>query len=274
MKYFVLLFAAALLVFSCAPEQPYTAGGTGNDFGPRIAATCFRSHESTADAIFRPTTMPPAHLHVFFGNKTTDNDSTYASLRAGETECKQEDDKSAWWNPAVYWGDQKINAGRAVIYFQPSDNLPKEQIKLFPPGFEAIARGPKFQCGNGDFKTTPFKSCDADNMKIRLTYKQCLNPNSDVVEENLVGPVNGRCPTTHPKQLPEIQYDLTFPLPDSTGPITVAGTTGPHQDPTTFHSDFVNAWNQDRLKELIQDCIWNLNKEDRRPDKCRTSDNA
>jgi hypothetical protein len=184
-------------------------------------------------------------------------------------------DKSAWWVPNVYAGDTELKAAKIVEYDQITRDLPQSEIKPFPRGFEAIARNPQFRCGNGEFKTA-MNTCSADTFDARLDFNQCFNPNDAVVESNLVKPLSSRCPSTHPVLLPQIQVQLTYRMPAGSpdGPITVAGTTGDHMDETSFHADFIHVYDtQADYVDLMKKCL-TLKQDERRPDVCRTSDNA
>jgi hypothetical protein len=276
----IVIFVMTLLIAACSVEQPYGAGGEANDFGPRLARTCMYSHTSKDDPIFNPTTEPPAHKHNFYGNESSANGSTYTSLLSSTAKCKQDGelgqgvDKSAWWVPAMYAGNVEMTAPKIVEYDQITRELPTSDIKPFPRGFEAIARGPQFRCGDGEFKPS-MDRCDQGNFDVRLDFNQCYNPESNAVEENLVKPLSNRCPSSNPVLLPQIQVQLTYRLPPSiSGPITVAGTTGEHQDETTFHADFVHVYDtQADYVDLMTKCLKKTKQDDRRPEVCRTRDN-
>ena len=67
---------------------------------------CGPSHLAYADPIVSPN-KEAAHLHVLFGNTKADENSTYASLRSsGESTCRNEANRSAYWVPAVIGRDR------------------------------------------------------------------------------------------------------------------------------------------------------------------------
>jgi hypothetical protein len=69
---------------------------------PGFQVNCFYSHRLKDDPIVFPGTPGAAHMHDFFGNRSTDAFSTTASLRAASTNCQNSDDKSGYWAPTLY----------------------------------------------------------------------------------------------------------------------------------------------------------------------------
>ena len=49
-----------------------------------------------------------SHRHEFFGNTTTDADSTYESLSVGDTTCAQKLDRAAYWVPSLLDADGEV----------------------------------------------------------------------------------------------------------------------------------------------------------------------
>ena len=287
----VLLLAyllAVAMVAACgsdseqkAEEEPGYAGGTANDTGPRIAVTCGYSLTNEADMIFKPTTKPPAHQHDIYGPERFGNELEPADLLGMGTTCKQVDegDHSAWWRPAATWGGQPVRpATKLVIYLDVTKGISAEKIRPFPVGFEDVSRRPTFRCNEGEWVASPPNRCavpqgqEKPALHVRLVYDQCLNPDDKSVEANTARVRNGACPSTHPVLLPAIQSTGTYRLPKVEGPLRVAGTTGDSQSPSTMHEDFVNGWDQAKLKELVGLCLRQTGQQERRPERCRTSD--
>ena len=70
---------------------------------------CMPGHLKSDDPIVYPGQPGKSHLHQFFGNDTTDSNSTYASLRAaGNSTCMSPLNRSAYWMPAVLNGLGKV----------------------------------------------------------------------------------------------------------------------------------------------------------------------
>ena len=63
-------------------------------------SVCPFSHRAQVDPIVAPH-MRSMHMHDFFGNMTTDRNSTYKSLLAGGTTCFIKRDRAAYWIPTL-----------------------------------------------------------------------------------------------------------------------------------------------------------------------------
>lgn len=256
------------------PGGPGYAGGNANDTGPRIAATCERTVASKADPIFKPTAEPPAHQHQFFGPPEVSNDTTRADLLGMSTTCKQPGDHSVQWRPEVYWhGIPLRHPPKDVIYYEITSPETAEQVRPWPADYQDVSRQPTFRCGNGEWSGTAPNRCSAGSIQIRMVYEQCLDPSSDVVEENTTAPVRGKCPGSHPLMIPKIQTTATYQLPEgqTAGPLTVAGNTGV-MPASSMHEDYMNGWEAEALRAKVAKCLRQTNQNDPRPAECRTSD--
>jgi hypothetical protein len=56
--------------------------------------------------------------------------------------------------------------------------------------------------------------------------------------------------------------------------VKVSAGDGQLRDQSFEHADFLNGWNQDRLRFLINDCIRGVPLSGTRPDRCRLIDPA
>src|SRR5918993_1260869 len=75
----------------------------GDPTGRNFVVSCGFSHQKQVDPIADYGKNPSFHLHDFFGNTTTNENSTYDTLRAGGTTCDDPKDKAAYWIPTVSW---------------------------------------------------------------------------------------------------------------------------------------------------------------------------
>src|SRR6476659_7799891 len=59
-----------------------------------FSTLCAYTHRASDDPIVHPGMPGMSHSHDFFGNVTTDADSTYSTMRAGGTTCRAREDAS------------------------------------------------------------------------------------------------------------------------------------------------------------------------------------
>lgn len=222
------------------------------------------------DPIVFPRDPGAAHLHAFFGNRGTDANSTYRSLRQGRTSCGLAQDKAAYWFPAVYEDGRRVEPLIAAFYYR-NRTAPASAVRPFPPGLKIIAgradaaspqptsivywdcdnggpdqnRDHPVDCGSGIVSANiRFPDCwdgrHRDTRRHRRHMAYSIDPNDDGSFE---------CPRTHPIAVPRLTYSLQFPVNDGR---TISLSSG---SPHTMHADFINAWVQQRLRRLVRRCI-------------------
>lgn len=275
--YSAILSAALLAVVVLAAYQPEAEAIANAKFGPRLAASCYYSHSSEEDPIIHP--MPGmGHAHRFYGNESTNQTSTNASLREGTDLCKQQGDKSAIWTPEASWNGVPVYAGRAVVYYQVTRGIPQGKINALPPWFKAIDRDPTFSCGiKGEFQRFAPGECGAGYFRVRFEFQQCLDPTNQSAEENLSSPVRGKkglhCPAKYPRLIPRIQVTFGYPLPKDVteGPFRVDSSNGMVRA-LNDHADYMGAWVGDTQQALVRTCLRTVDFKERRPATCRTAD--
>ena len=70
---------------------------------PEFNASCTYSHSRKDDPIVFPGLPGASHMHSFFGNRSTDANSTADTLLANAgTSCAPAPDLSAYWVPTLY----------------------------------------------------------------------------------------------------------------------------------------------------------------------------
>lgn len=81
---------------------------------------CAPSHLAYDDPIVFPGEPGRSHLHQFFGNRSADANSTYASLRqSGESTCMNELNRSSYWMPALLDGKGNvIRPNHIAVYYK------------------------------------------------------------------------------------------------------------------------------------------------------------
>ena len=104
---------------------------------PNFLVRCEFSHRAQVDPIVSHGGTA-SHIHDFFGNTTTNANSTYDTLRAGGTTCSTPGDKSAYWIPTVKWIDSNGNRTRltpsqGLVYYRLADKAPMWICRLTRP---------------------------------------------------------------------------------------------------------------------------------------------
>ena len=266
MKRIVLALALVLLTL---PALPARAAGTVGQFVLR----CLYSHSAMDDPIVFPDQPGASHLHDFFGNTSVDAFSTTASMLAAGTTCRVPSDTAGYWAPAAFLNDVQVTPTVMRIYYLGSRTGTVETI---PPGLQMVAGNREatsptenphvaWYCGaTKDVKTpradepydcTPWASHPfVDGVIAIVDFPSCWN-GTGLRPEDVVYPVGGTCPYGFRHVLPRISERVHFgvmnPLnPD--GSLAFALSSGP---PFTLHADFWNTWQQDRLDQLVTDCL-------------------
>src|SRR5215216_5502680 len=75
-------------------SEPQVSAPEVEDLGV-FSTLCRYSHSAPDDPIVHPGMPGMSHLHDFFGNVTTNADSTYDSLLGQETTCTRPEDTAA-----------------------------------------------------------------------------------------------------------------------------------------------------------------------------------
>ena len=111
---------------------------------------CFYSHSNTGDPVVLPDSNSN-HMHEYFGNDTTDQNSTVDSLQQdspyllsnpSKPQCDRETNKSAYWVPRITWNSKEVKPIRSGAYYATRTGLPPEKTTTTPFGFKVVARSP------------------------------------------------------------------------------------------------------------------------------------
>ncbi|HEX9697140.1 MAG TPA: DUF1996 domain-containing protein [Actinomycetota bacterium] len=239
------------------PEPP--AMDTGGNF----ASICRFSHRLPDDPIVAPGAPGASHSHDFFGNTTTDANSTYASLQAGDTTCNREADTAAYWVPTLSSGGRQIRPLGVQAYYNARG---KEGVEPPPADLRIIAgdghaQAPQpiaivaWHCGErmreGLSQTPP--SCeDGRLLRLQIRFPDCwdgANLDSADHKSHMAYSRRATCPSTHPVPLAGLRLTVTYPISDGIGATLSSGGV------LTGHADFFNAWDQDELARLTEFCL-------------------
>jgi len=244
--------------------------------GANFVVRCPFSHRAQVDPIVDFGNPESFHMHDFFGNTTTDANSTYDTLRAGGTTCSKLEDKAAYWIPTVSWTDSSgttgpIKATQTFFYYKLGGKSSKIDVNPHPAGLKIVTvqgHNVQWRCANDDWKSSPPQKCDNGKLGVRIKFPDCLQvdangqPLLDSADHrshmvDSVKPANSavkQCPSTHPYPVPMLQTNFQFAIPPTTGEPTLSteNNTGKY---STMHADFFNAWDQQKLEDLVDRCI-------------------
>jgi hypothetical protein len=133
--------AADVTAFFARSPKPVT----GNPVQvPEFHATCTVSHHGDTDPIVFPRLPGASHNHTFWGNTTTNENTTPASLATATTTCNPAQDRSAYWVPTLYQNGKVVDPVEVTVYYGSRLKVPS-RTQPFPFGLRMISGDPKKQ---------------------------------------------------------------------------------------------------------------------------------
>src|SRR5215204_3184690 len=167
--------------------------------GANFVVRCGFSHREKVDPIVSPGPpgTPAFHMHDFFGNTTTDSDSTLKSLRDAAlrrdhgTTCEPRPgntfgDTAAYWIPKVSWKDSRgttaLKAIQGLFYYRVGLKDPAIDVQPQPPGLKivtVVGKNVEWRCFNGTWSTTPPTQCSNGKLAVRIKFPDCLDVNAN-----------------------------------------------------------------------------------------------
>ncbi|WP_214411169.1 DUF1996 domain-containing protein [Sphaerisporangium fuscum] len=259
----------------------YGTGGDGTTPRPRptftdqvthheFQANCSWTANRPDDPIVFPGLPGASHMHTFVGNRTTNAGSTASSLLAGGTSCTNPHDRSAYWFPSFYKGDQLVQpTGNQVIYYK-SGILEYWRVQPFPQGLRFVVGSPTatleqfrdspgavegFECGDVSHSWDIPQSCPAGTqVNVRYQAPSCwdgVHLDSADHKSHMAYPAGGYCPASHPVAVPMLEFKIAFPASGDLSQARLASGRG-----YTWHYDFFNAWDDPAILDaLVTHCI-------------------
>ncbi len=244
-----------------------TAAGQPRLHGQNFFSNCYFSHIAPDDPIVYPNQPGVSHSHTFFGATTTNAASTVDSLRRSPTTCRRSGDTAAYWVPTLYSNGVAVKPTKGSAYFV----LRAREMHAFPSGLKVVAGDAHARAPQGSSVT--YWSCSMREGTRWTTPHACATPrNSDrpsLIQLDVFFPDcwdgrhldspdhkghmaysrNWACPRSHPVKVPRLRFIVTYPLqrPDH---LTFA-SGGIYSG----HADFINAWDQAALQEIVAACF-------------------
>ncbi len=255
------VFALLAPVASAAASRPALTGRSVPLHDGIFRSTCLPSHVAMDDPIVHPGQPGASHQHEFFGNETTNADSTYASLRGQATTCRIAADTAAYWVPSLYAEGARVAPIRVNAYYL--RGRARGRVVAFPAGLKVIAGDSTATVAQAT-AITGWKcagvvatglspdpvACPAgsDNVLV-VRFPQCWNGrdlDSADHRSHLAYQVRGVCPAGFPVRVPQLSLNVHYRLPTVSGLALASGSI------YSAHADFFNAWNQAVLAALVR----------------------
>ncbi|GAM21154.1 hypothetical protein SAMD00019534_043290 [Acytostelium subglobosum LB1] len=247
-------------------------------------AECLYSHSLPDDSILLPDSTGRSMFHDFFGNTESNGFSTIDSMYAKpNTTCDVLPDASSYWIPALKVKGMIIRPSYTKIYYQ-GGNSSFYPVSVMPRGLQIIAGNPKntgrargvwFLC-NG-YNRDPVKYCPASpdtynvtQYNFNLIFPNCwdgVNIRPNFTYRNAVFDdknIEGKCPPDYPVRIPTLNMQIAYYLNEtdlsdaqlSLNPVVVNGTwTYPWASLYSAHADFFNAWDEESMKYMVEECL-------------------
>ncbi len=129
----ILAAAIAALVLVWAAYAHAAPGNNG-----LFSVSCDLSHRAPDDPIVHPHMHGISHSHEFYANKSTDANSTTASMHAAGTTCRRPEDHSGYWIPTLYKYGKAVPASSITVYYRTNGRDPAS-IQPLPDGLQMVA---------------------------------------------------------------------------------------------------------------------------------------
>jgi hypothetical protein len=102
-----------------------------------FTVNCELDHRLPDDPIVHPHVHGDSHSHEFYGNTSTNANSTLASMRASGTSCKRGEDKSGYWFPTLYKYGSPVAASSITVYYRTAGKDPAT-VQPLPDGLQMV----------------------------------------------------------------------------------------------------------------------------------------
>ena len=254
---------AGALVLSAMPAQALPGdNGARDGGGGGFVVDCAFSHSGTVDPIVMPGHTGMSHLHEFFGNTTTNESSTGATLLAGSTTCSDSNDRSAYWVPALFQDGVRVAPIGARVMYEGRG----AGVTAFPAGFMAVAGRTDQTAGWGcaapgqrltlGTSVASVPTCATGSRLVaQINFPQCWDGSSldsaDHISHLVFGTSSAGqatvCPADHPVRVPQVRIAVTYPAAATGG----SGVTLSSGAASTLHADIFEAWTGNSLQNRI-----------------------
>ncbi len=260
-----------------------------NDTTGSFRTVCMFSHMNFDDPIVYPGQRGRSHLHAYFGNTAANAGSTRQSIETtGNSTCRGGIlNRSAYWVPALIdtRNSRPVAPTENMIYYKTGyTGVPAALVQVPPAGLRMIAGDMTasskqpipmgWWCSDVSYPMSdaiPANCTAGHDLVMVLGFPQCwdgVNLDSPNHKSHMAYPTgntaNG-CPASHPVPLPEITYNVHYPVyvtgetaywrlsSDMYGTSTPGGFSA--------HGDWMNGWQPETIRAFVVNC-------DNRPADC------
>jgi hypothetical protein len=271
MRFRPLLLAGALLTIGGVFVATTASGGKRAITAPapiiagfedvNFVSQCRFSHRKPDDPIVFPGQPSLSHDHSFFGSFQTDAYSTPASLVGKRSSCNRTADTAAYWAPTLIVDNKAAPTLDLAAYYRRSTYAP---VKPFPANFVMIGGNSNavepqstnvtfWNCslaGTNPSSTIP--NCGNQSLRLHVIFPECWDGkglDSPNHKAHMAYAENGVCPADHPVALPQLVLIIRYAV-NGAGKVEAA-SGGQYSG----HADFVNAWDEAVLTELVDYCL-------------------
>jgi len=272
-----VLLTAGWGVASLRPGPAAAADGVDYVFN----VNCPISHFNSDDPIVFPEQPGVSHRHAFYGNVSTNANTTTKSLTASKSTCERGfsvADRSAYWVPTLY---RKLSNGtlqeirlsggnqHLAAYYRRSGGSDGEKVKPFPKGLRMVAGNPfarspqntiqiSWRCngGGGDF-TAGIPNCASGTvLQAFVGFPDCWDgKHLDTADHRshmtFSRGERGSCPASHPVKVPNVTFEISFNMSPVAGSTFELSSGGQY----SLHGDFFNAWDDRVQSALVNSCL-------------------
>ncbi|OYY65286.1 MAG: hypothetical protein B7Y51_03315 [Burkholderiales bacterium 28-67-8] len=251
--------------------------GTGN-----FRDKCALSHMAFNDPLVFPGQPGASHLHMFFGNTSTDAFSTVDSLTSsGNSSCNGGImNRTAYWVPAVIDTSTgtPLEPGLVLFYYK-SSGIDPSKIQPLPVGLRMFAGNPKatsestasgrFSCENVPVGVPKpptaysIPNCPVGSkLFVNINFPRCwdgVNLDSPDHRSHMAYQQGNACPSTHPVAIPEVAYELIYPIKVANAPLLWRLSSDNYDTSSpggySMHGDWMNGWNKDLMNIWLKNCV-------------------
>lgn len=267
--------ATSLQVKPTSEVAPLAADGVG-----AMRLICTYSHMAFDDPIVFPGKPGASHLHTFFGNTSTDGNTTTESLSVGGSTCwGGTANRSSYWIPAMVDTAtmRAIVPSSFLVYYKSGYNaIPKSQIQAPPNGLRVVAgnsvtqssaKNPwevwhYFECNDANRSQSMPLCQGGGTLSVSLHFPNCWDGvNLDSVDHrsHMAHSGGGVCPKSHPVAIPVVTLNIFYQVPNGESTANWRLSSDNYANSIaagySMHGDFWINWDEGIKNAWMEGCV-------------------